>query len=121
MKKLNLNLTSPCKSCPFRKTAAGFFTRERAKEIIEAIAGSSHASFSCHQTNEFGEDENGDSTVTETEKSEHCAGALILLHKTKQPNLAMRFGYLLGIFDGEKLRNQDQVFDSAEQFIKRNS
>ncbi len=122
MEKLNLNLKSPCKTCPFRKDSMfGWLGEDRATEIIDCIAGGSHGSFTCHNTNEFGEDDEGFGIAIETDKSEHCAGALILLHKTGRTNFAMRFGYMLKIFNGDDLKNQDSVFDRLEDFIRHHA
>jgi hypothetical protein len=118
MKKLNLNLKSPCGLCPFRKDSMfGWLGFDRAEEIIECIAGSTHGSFTCHNTNEFGFDEDGESITIETDESEHCAGALILLNKAGRTNFAMRFGYMAGIYDPETYKNQDSVFDDLDEFV----
>ena len=117
MEKLNLNLKRPCNECPFRKdTMFGWLGKRKATEIIDCIAGSDHGSFSCHKTNDFTE-----SGVKETETTEHCAGALILLHKLGSPNMAMRLGYLARKFNGKNLLDQDQVFDRSEDFIRHHA
>jgi hypothetical protein len=59
-----------------------------------------------------GEEEEG---PKETEKSQHCAGALILLEKLEQPTNSMRVAERLGMYDRRELDMDAPVFDSWEE------
>lgn len=109
-------LKKPCVDCPFRRSSLkGWLGETRAREIIGGLTGGEHQSFYCHKTTVTSDTEEDSREVTE--ESQHCAGAAILLHKTKQPNMAMRLGYCYGDFDGAKLEEQTEVFNTEIEFI----
>jgi hypothetical protein len=85
--------TTPCKECPFLKSMAHGFTIRRLSEFASGP-------FPCHKSAVIDEEEGG---FTATEKSVHCAGALIFLEKRKQPNQMMRIAERLGLYDYRKL------------------
>ncbi len=78
------------------------------------MTGGSHESFFCHKTTAS----TGTDEKAITYDSQHCIGAAIVLHKTQQPNMAMRLGYLHGDFDGKLLADQQEVFDTPEEFVE---
>lgn len=109
---MNYNLKKPCANCPFRTDIKPFIRGERAEEICESIIDSQQ-SFPCHKT--IKHDEEGDGIIGE--KSEHCAGAMILLEKLERPNQMMRIAERLGMYDHTKLQMDAPVYDSAEDMI----
>jgi len=72
-------------------------------------------SFTCHKTNQY-DDDSGEGI--ETENSQHCAGALILLEKLERPNQMMRWMERIGVYNRTKLDMDAPVFDSFEDMIE---
>lgn len=115
---MNFNLTKPCKDCPFRTDIRPYLTMERAEEIVEALT-TMQGTFACHKTTKPSEDD--DLEMVTTDKSEHCAGALIMLEHIEQPNQMMRIAERLGMYDRTKLEMDAPVFDDPEGFIDMQS
>lgn len=109
---MNYNLTKPCKHCPFRNDIDPFLTPERAESIYNSLARG--ATFACHKTVDYSDD---DGEGRETKKSEHCAGALIMLEHMDEPNQMMRIAERLGMYDRTKLDMGAPVFDDAWDWI----
>jgi len=111
---MNFTLTAPCGNCPFRTDCLdGWLGEDRAEEIAMAIT-QGDKTFSCHKTNDFDEDENGETIINE---NDHCAGALIMLEKMDQPNQMMRIAERLNMYDRFKLKMDSPVFEDIEEFI----
>ena len=70
---MKYNMTEPCDACPFLK--GGGFT-------WHSLIGHASGAFACHKTCETEE-----GIFKPTEKSLHCAGALIFLEKQGKPHL----------------------------------
>ncbi len=112
---MNFNLKKPCANCPFRTDIRPFLTTGRAEEIVESIIDMQQT-FPCHKTTVASDDyEYGG--MTTTEKSEHCAGALILLEFAERPNQMMRIAERLGMYDRTKLDMESPVFDDPDDWI----
>jgi hypothetical protein len=109
---VKLDLKRPCANCPFRSDRATFLTKGRAREIAFDMT-ERQGTFSCHKTNEF-----GDEQAVETEDSQHCAGALIILEKMERPNQWMRIGERIGIYDPKQLDMTAPVFNNLEEWIR---
>jgi len=56
--------------------------------------------------------------MAETEESQHCAGALILMEKMKRPSQMMRIVERLGMYDATKLQMDAPVFSSFEEMAE---
>ena len=95
---MNFDLKKPCTHCPFRNDIHPFLTGERTHDIIEGIT-TQNGTFTCHETNKY-DDETGE--PYETEASQHCAGALIMLEHMKKPSQMMRMAERLGLYDRHK-------------------
>lgn len=114
---MHFTLTKPCGNCPFRNDISFHLTVERAEEIAHAVT-SLDQTFACHKTTREGaEDDDGWSEMEATEKSQHCAGVLIMLEKMEQPNQMMRIAERLGMYDRTKLDMDAPVFDDTDGFI----
>lgn len=90
---MKYTMTTPCDQCPFLDTPnmRRGFTMRRLKEFASN-------QFPCHQTT------NGESgEYVATDKSVHCAGALIFNEKREQPHQMMRINERLGFYDMTKL------------------
>lgn len=104
-------LTKPCKDCPFRHDIRPFLRRARAEEIVEGLE---RGEFPCHKTLECTDDEEG---TRVGKKSQHCAGALIMLEKVDRPSQMMRIAERIGMYDRTKLDMDAPVFDDPQDFI----
>lgn len=98
--------TAPCDNCPFRSDRPFHLGRGRVREIR---AGLVRGDFPCHKTTVATAD--GDE-MRATEKSLHCAGALILLEKLEEPSQMMRICERIGLYDRTKLDMTAPVYDS---------
>lgn len=107
------DLTAPCAHCPFRSDIPAFLTKGRAEEITRAIVDRD-GSFPCHKTVSYRDDSRG----RITRRSQHCAGAMIMLEWMKRPNQAMRIAGRLRIFDPAKLKMDAPVFRTSAAFIE---
>ena len=107
---MEMNMTSPCKTCPFRTDVTPFLNAERVEEITNALLND--RSFSCHSSNEFDDD------GKVTKEAEHCAGAVIFLEKQGRCNQWMRWMERLGMYDHTKMKMDSPVFDCAEDMIE---
>lgn len=99
---MKYDMTKPCKKCPFVKANRFPLTRARKHEIMTSIYYYDQ-SFPCHQTTERFEGDNGDEDLIATERSQHCAGAMIVLEKAGRPNQMMRIAERLGMYDHKRL------------------
>ena len=113
---MKFTLVRPCAECPFRNDRPGYLTIDRAEEIADALT-TRQGTFSCHKTNV--EDDYGE--MIETEESQHCAGAMIMLEKMEQPNQMMRICERIGLYDMRKLDMDSPVVDDVEEFVEIHS
>lgn len=109
-KKDPYSLKTPCPNCPFRTDVKPYLSPERVDEIR---IGLERGEFPCHKTLDY-DTEDGEESV-ETEKTAHCAGALILLEKEGTPSQMMRICERLGMYDRRKLDMDAPVFDSWDE------
>lgn len=115
---MKYELTKPCPHCPFRNDRPGYLTTERAREIANAL---DRGYFPCHATLIYDEDENGDDDIRETDKTQHCAGAMIMLEHMERPSQLMRIAERLGLYDMRKLVMDSPVVKSAREFVRLHS
>ncbi len=113
---MRYDLKKPCKSCPFRTDVEPFLPVARVREIVRSITVQQQT-FSCHNTNEFDEEEG---YAIETSDSRHCAGAMIFLMANDQQNggmnQMMRIAYRLNMFDPDALDLAAPVYDTLEDW-----
>lgn len=108
--------TSPCDNCPFRSDRPFHLGKGRVREIERGLE---RGDFPCHKTTVDGDDdEEGCSTRRSTDKSLHCAGALILLEKLEQPSQMMRICERIGLYDRTKLDMDAPVYDSWDEMAR---
>lgn len=103
---MNYTQTKPCVQCPFRSDVPAYLRKARVREIDRALV---RGTFPCHKTLDYRESEG-----RETPKTQHCAGALILLEKLERPSQMMRTAERLGLYDARALNMDAPVFDSFE-------
>jgi hypothetical protein len=73
--------------------------------------------FPCHKTlKAVDDDQDGEEHVV-TEKSRHCAGALIFAEKNGTATQMMRISERLRLYDPSKLEGQDDVFDDMDEML----
>lgn len=107
------NLVRPCKKCPFRTDIEPYLRPGRIREIANSMVVYD-GWFPCHETTES-DDESDDGSNYTTSKSQHCAGAAIILMKMDAPNQMMRISMRIGMFDPEKLDMDAPVFDTFDE------
>lgn len=90
--------TTPCKECPFLNSMKHGYSLKRLKEF-------SSGEFPCHKSAEVNENDE----YAATNKSVHCAGALIYLEKRNQPHQMMRIAERFGMYDHTKLNMEADV------------
>jgi hypothetical protein len=96
---MKFDLRRPCDNCPFRTDINFPLERERVEEIVDSITRQDQT-FACHKTTKHCP-ETGEHIPSK--KEQHCAGALILLEKTENPNQMMRIAERLGYYDRTRL------------------
>jgi hypothetical protein len=95
---MKFDLKRPCSNCPFRTDIVFPLRIEKVAAIVESITLKDQ-SFPCHKTTSF--DDDGEHIPSK--KEQHCAGALIMLEKTENPNQMMRISERLGLYDATAL------------------
>lgn len=100
---MKFDLVRPCPECPF-STLPGAVRLGRARviEILQAVT-LQDASFPCHQTVDYDQDDDDEGDGRVTPASQHCAGALIYLERLDRPNQMMRIAERLGFYDRTRL------------------
>lgn len=117
---MKFNLTKPCAKCPFRSDIDGYLTKGRVSQLERDLE---RGVFACHATLDYDNpvDEDGQEP-SETEKTAHCAGALILLEKEGRPSQMMRIAERFNSdgkgYDPEKLDMDAPVYDSFRDMRK---
>lgn len=110
---MRYNLRAPCASCPFRDDQPGYLRYERREEIADGLARG--ASFACHKTLDYSSGE-----PQETPRSQHCAGALIVMEREgRPPGQLARIFMRLGSYDPDALDMDAPVFDSLDEWIEQ--
>ena len=94
---MKYNMTSPCEECPFLEDS-GFSMR--------ALLAHSSGEFACHKACIVNDD---GMFEARSEKTPHCAGALIFLEKANLPHQMMRIAERVGLYDRSKLDMQAHV------------
>lgn len=89
---MNYNLHTPCKECPFLKTAN--FLRRRLAEFASG-------EFPCHKQSDL--NAHDEYVPKQNGKTNHCAGALIYNEKRNRPHQMMRICERIGLYDRTKL------------------
>jgi hypothetical protein len=112
---MNFNLTKPCGDCPFRTDIRSYLTPTRVRDIERGLVVQQQ-SFPCHKTTVVDDGDDGD--LVAGPKSEHCAGAMILLEGLGRPNQMMRIAERLHMYDHTKLDMASPVFNTFESMAK---
>lgn len=119
---MSMDLVRPCAHCPFRNDIPPYLTHARVREIEESL---DQGWFPCHETLDYDQvdpdsqyEEGFDATQLFTSKTEHCAGAMILLVKMERFSNLMRVFERLGFFEPSKLDMKSPVFDSFDQMAE---
>lgn len=108
-------LTEPCKKCPFRTDSDAYLRPERYAEIATSLNEGSD--FTCHQTVDYGEDDDGMSTESVGARGRMCAGAMATLENQGTPTQNMRIAERMGLYDATKLEDAP-VYDSLAEWVK---
>lgn len=109
---IRMTMTKPCPKCPFRSDIPVYLTAERIDELEGTLVQSY---FVCHETVDYSTVEDSEDEPAETKKTQHCAGALILLEKLEQPSNLMRIYERLHGYDYTKLEMDSPVYDTFKE------
>lgn len=134
---MNMDLVTPCKTCPF-KVGTDFPLRlGRVHEILAAICDRD-MTFACHATVDYDDEPDPDSDhcvhdiapasacrqcipgqLPRISKpgEQHCAGAMILLTHIRRPNQWMRIAQRIRLFDPSRLKMDAPVFKTRAQML----
>lgn len=113
---MQFTMTKPCANCPFRTDRPFHLDPERTRDILHAITVGQQT-FACHKTVDYShDDDEGDGR--HHKKTQHCAGALILLEHIDRPNQMMRIAERLGLYDRTKLDMDAPVFRTPQAMQK---
>ena len=119
---MKYNLIRPCSECPFRSDFPKRFEGwlgHRAEKMAATVIIQSYT-FACHKTVKRQDcDDEGEDICNDESEQSACAGALIIQRKlnTTFENPGMRYLYVRGHYDPEKLDMTSPVFDTAEEFV----
>lgn len=103
---MHYKMKSPCSECPYLLDSG--FTYQ---SLMEHASGE----FACHKAcdlNEEGEFE------AKSDKTPHCAGALIFLEKQNKPHQMMRIVERLGMYDHTQLNMGANVGSKPNHYRK---
>jgi hypothetical protein len=112
---MHFDLKKPCDNCPFRSDIRPYLTKARVQQIVIALE---RATFACHKTTVDSEDEDGCSERVVTDDSQHCAGALIMLERTRTCSRPAAMAEVLGLYDPTELHIDSPVYDTFEAMIE---
>jgi hypothetical protein len=119
---VRFDVTSPCKSCPFRRRGkhAVRLTRSRVEEVAGNMLDPNGGTFSCH--NEAHGD-TGDAPGDEYQPSiddVHCAGALIFAERNENQTRMMQIAERLGLYEPDQFcttRQRRLVFATIDEML----
>lgn len=97
---MKYTMTDPCDACPFLK-GSGF----KLRRLMQHASGE----FACHKACKLEDQGDGEVFVPRSDKTPHCAGALIFLEKRNQPHQMMRISERLGMYDASKLNMKANI------------
>ena len=104
------SLPTPCANCPFLIEPRFYLDPDRVDEIAESIREG--ATFSCHKTVNYDDDE----PTERGSRERQCSGVLITLEREDAPNQMMRIGERIGMYDRTKLNMDANVYDSLDEW-----
>ena len=103
-------MKSPCNLCPFRKDSLkGWLGKEKATRIATEVLERDQ-SFPCHKTVDYSQGIGGQVT----DKTQICAGSILLHEKEGRPNYIYRF------LDAD-VTGSELIVDSKNDFISLHS
>jgi len=105
-------MRTPCDDCPFLKAGHGAIHLRRGRRA-EIAKGLEITPFSCHKTVAYSQATN----PGKTERSAHCAGALIYMRKTGRMSVVSGLAQALGFYDDRQLDMSAPVVDTLEEFL----
>jgi len=110
---MKFDLVRPCKNCPFRTDCLKGWLSHRILTLSAEIF-EQNKTFTCHETLKY--DTNGRARKSK-DKNQHCAGALILIEKTKTANSMVQIAERLGLYNPGNLDMESPIFKSIGDFI----
>lgn len=109
-------LRKPCANCPFLRTGGIHLRPGRLKDIVDGLLLDDQASFVCHKTANYSDEEAADGGSRPVSAGEvMCAGAAAYLAKIGRPSVGMRVAQAFGAVESDHWREaMDLVVDQVE-------
>jgi hypothetical protein len=102
-------MLAPCAKCPWLakfKGPADYLRAGRREEIVRSMLAG--AGFSCHETTVPADDDEGAGSMTVTEESKECAGAMLVMARADRSSQPMRILGRLGMLDVDALIERNE-------------
>jgi len=109
---MKFTLREPCAGCPFRKDIPIEFWNGRIAEMVEAVL-EKEVTFVCHKTNAF----DGQGELADSNKTQLCAGAMIILEKLGRRTREMQEALDRGEYDPARLNLSAPVYAGKEEMF----
>lgn len=111
---MKFDLKSPCRNCPFRSDVPFYLHPDRVIEITDGLF-KQNQTFACHKTVDY-DDEGDGRHSTNSDKEQHCAGALIMMEKQRatNDNFMLRLAQSFGLYDVTQLKLDAPVYDTPK-------
>lgn len=114
---MNYDMKVPCAKCPFRRGTPMRLLPARIREIERAVNQHNGATFPCHETVDYSNSSSGRAT----ERTQHCAGALIYAEKHGVSSQLTRISERLGMYRIEELADDSLVWDDLDEWLENGS
>lgn len=105
---MQYTMHSPCDQCPFL-IGSGFTWR--------SLMAHASGEFACHKACDVNDDTGN--YEARSDKTPHCAGALIFLEKQDAPHQMMRICERLGLYDASKLNMEAGIVSKPSEARRR--
>jgi hypothetical protein len=112
---MQFQLTRPCKDCPFRSDIPFYLHPARVVAILEGIF-QDEETFTCHNA-AYGRWHRD--TYRPDRNDQHCAGALLLIHREDVGHRMTQIAEQLGLYDPRTLDLHAPVFPTVEAMLER--
>jgi hypothetical protein len=114
---MKYDMTKPCAKCPFVRGTQMRLRPDRIRDIERSVNQHNGATFPCHETLDYSDGDGG----RDTDKTTHCAGALIYIEKQGVSSQMMRIAERLGMYDRRKLADEGLVWDDVDEWVEHGS
>jgi hypothetical protein len=116
---MKFEMKTPCGLCPFRNDQGRLEVEpDRLREFAYSPAFVCHQTAVCKEYDDDDEMERSGYVGKDDGTSQHCAGAMIFLEHTEEPNQCMQIAERFGLYDRSILDMDAPVFRSWDEVEK---